>query len=227
MMPGIYPVLYSFRRCPYAMRARMALLVSGQVCELREVVLSRKPEALLQASAKGTVPVLVDVNGTVVAQSMDIMLWALNRNDPEKWLQPNGKTLALMLQMIARCDGEFKHHLDRYKYLNRFDSANHIESRTKGAVFLSELNQGLQGHSHLLSESQSLADVAIAPFVRQFAHTDPDWFASQPWLALQNWLEKFENSALFANSMHKYSAWTPDQKALLFPEPTKEPNLTS
>jgi glutathione S-transferase len=127
------PVLYSFRRCPYAMRARMAIAVSGQRCELREVVLRDKPAELLAASPKGTVPVLVDVDGSVIAQSLDIMLWALRRNDPERWLQPDGGTLDDMLSLIAECDGEFKRNLDGYKYPGRQPGADAGLHRQQGA----------------------------------------------------------------------------------------------
>ena len=118
------PVLYSFRRCPYAMRARLALAVSGQVCELREVVLRNKPQGLLQASPKGTVPVLVLPGGQVLEQSLDIMLWALAQHDPEGWLAPSNGTVAAMLALIAECDGPFKQALDRCKYPSRYPDAD-------------------------------------------------------------------------------------------------------
>ncbi|MDO9197655.1 glutathione S-transferase [Rhodoferax sp.] len=219
MTPAPYPVLYSFRRCPYAMRARLALLASGQVCELREVVLARKPAALLAASAKGTVPVLVLPDGQVVDQSLDIMLWALRRNDPRHWLPANCDALMDALQLVARCDGEFKFHLDRYKYPNRHGVAEAAAHRTQGAVYLGDLNTRLTAHRHLLGDLESLADAAIAPFVRQFAHTDPAWFASQPWPALVSWLGTFENSPIYQQVMTKYGPWEPGQPAVLFREP--------
>ncbi|MDO8448339.1 MAG: glutathione S-transferase [Rhodoferax sp.] len=219
MTPAPYPVLYSFRRCPYAMRARLALLASGQVCELREVVLARKPAALLEASAKGTVPVLVLPDGQVVDQSLDIMLWALRRNDPLHWLPANSDALMDARQLVARCDGEFKFHLDRYKYPNRHGVAEAAAHRTQGAVYLGDLNTRLTAHRHLLGEPESLADVAIVPFVRQFAHTDPAWFASQPWSALASWLGTFENSPIYQQVMTKYGPWEPGQPPVLFPEP--------
>lgn len=218
MTPEPYPVLYSFRRCPYAMRARLALLASGQVCELREVVLARKPAALLEASAKGTVPVLVLPDGQVVAQSLDIVLWALRRNDPRHWLPASDVALTEAIQLVAQCDGEFKFHLDRYKYPNRFDQDGTTLHREQGAEFLKQLNLRLTAHRHLLGESESLADVAIVPFVRQFAHTDPAWFASQPWPALVSWLGTFENSPIYQQVMTKYPPWQPGQPPVLFPE---------
>jgi glutathione S-transferase len=197
------PVLYSFRRCPYAMRARMALLVSRQTYELREVVLKNKPPELLQASPKATVPVLVLADGQVLDQSLDIMLWALQQHDPEQWLSDAEGRLAEMLAWVARCDGEFKHHLDRYKYPNRFGIDASEVHRAHGAVFLTDLNQVLSRQHHLMGDALSLPDVAIAPFVRQFAHTDTCWFAQQPWPALQQWLSCFESSALFGEIMKK------------------------
>ncbi|MDO9166075.1 MAG: glutathione S-transferase [Rhodoferax sp.] len=213
-----YPVLYSFRRCPYAMRARLALLASGQVCELREVVLAHKPAALLEASAKGTVPVLVLPDGQVVDQSLDIMLWALRRNDPPHGLPANSDALTDALQLVARCDGEFKFHLDRYKYPSRFGLNDVAMPREGGASYLSDLNTRLTAHRHLLGELESLADVAIAPFVRQFAHTDATWFGSQLWPALQAWLAAFENSPIYEQVMKKYPPWEPGQPPVIFPE---------
>ncbi len=213
-----YPVLYSFRRCPYAMRARLALLASGQRCELREVVLRDKPAALLVISPKATVPVLVLSDGQVVDQSLDIMLWALRQRDPLGWLGPNGSLIDLALNWIDRCDADFKQHLDRYKYPHRFDLPDGVTNRTLACDFLANLNTSIQMHGHLLSPKSSLADMAIAPFVRQFAHTDPVWFSAQAWPHLQAWLERFEASTLFLRAMPKFCPWTPDQSPLLFPE---------
>ena len=207
------PILYSFRRCPYAMRARLALAASGQVCELREVVLAHKPDALLQSSPKGTVPILIASDGKVSDQSLDIMLWALRRNDPDHWLSagnpaPHGEhTMTAMLAQVARCDGDFKFHLDRYKYPNRQAEPNAALHRAAAAQFADELNTRLGSQRYLGGAGFGLADAAIAPFVRQFAHTDPAWFAAQSWHPLQVWLQEFETSAAFARTMEKYPAW--------------------
>ncbi len=198
------------------MRARLALAASGQVCELREVVLGHKPAALLQASAKGTVPVLVLPDGQVLDQSLDIMLWALRRHDPKHWLPAPDYALREALQRVAQCDGEFKFHLDRYKYPNRYALADASNHRAQGAHFLNDLNTRLSKQAHLLGELENLVDAAIAPFVRQFAHTDPPWFASQPWPALQAWLHRFENSAAYLQVMEKYPPWQPGQTPVLF-----------
>jgi len=222
-LPFSAPILYSFRRCPYAMRARLALLVSGQRCVVREVVLKNKPAALLAASPKGTVPVLVLASGEVLDQSLAIMLWALHQHDPEQWLTANDPPLEAALTLIAQCDGDFKADLDRYKYPHRFGLPNGQLHQAKGAVFLDSLNQRLSEHAHLTGTQASLADVALAPFVRQFAHTDRAWFTRQPWAALQAWLTQFEQSAAFAGVMHKYPAWEPDQANTLFPSNTAAP----
>lgn len=211
------PVLYSFRRCPYAMRARLALAASGTVCELREVVLARKPAALLQTSPKGTVPVLVLQDGTVLEQSLDIMLWALRGNDPKRWLPAATPALDAALQLINQCDGDFKSHLDRYKYPNRYALPDGLTHRALGAEFLQTLDGRLGIQRFLAGEHFGLADAAIAPFVRQFAHTDPTWFASQPWPALQQWLAAFEASSDYASVMHKFDAWTGGQALQTFP----------
>ena len=125
-----YPVLYSFRRCPYAMRARLTLAASGTKCELREVVLAQKPQALVQVSPKATVPVLVLPDGMVLEQSLDIMLWALRRHDPQHWLPTSTLELDSALALITQCDGDFKFHLDRYKYPNRYALPDGLADRS-------------------------------------------------------------------------------------------------
>ena len=211
------PVLYSFRRCPYAMRARFALLASGTRCELREVVLRDKPAALLAASPKATVPVLVLPDGQVIDQSLEIMQWALARHDPQAWLQPPKETPAAMLALIAQCDGAFKQQLDRYKYPNRFEGVDASQQRAEGAVFLQTLNARLAATSHLFGDRPTLADMAIAPFVRQFAQVDADWFASQPWPALAQWLAALTASETWLAATQKYPPWVPGAARQLFP----------
>ena len=212
------PILYSFRRCPYAMRARLALAVSGQVYEHREVILKNKPAALLAASPKATVPVLVLPDGQVIEQSLDIMLWALRLNDPLQWLSPENATLDDMLALIAVNDGAFKRNLDRYKYPNRYSAeqagtdatAFALAQRDLGARWLDELACRLDAsvdQRWLYGDRASLADMATLPFVRQFAHTDAGWFAAQPWPALQQWLAYFESSALYDGVMGRHAAF--------------------
>ncbi len=206
-MQATLPILYSFRRCPYAMRARLALAISGQACELREVVLKAKPAELLSASAKASVPVLVLPGGKVIDQSLDIMRWALQRNDPAHWLTSNSAQTAQVQALIDDCEKTFKHHLDRYKYPGRYAGVNALDHRAAAAIWLVQLGQQLTPEGWLFGPAASLADMAIAPFVRQFAQTDPLWFEQQDWPALQAWLYRIVSSALFDSVMHKYPAW--------------------
>ncbi|MEH3087610.1 MAG: glutathione S-transferase [Xylophilus ampelinus] len=216
------PVLYSFRRCPYAMRARLALWEAGIRCELREVVLRDKPAALLAASPKGTVPVLALPGGAVLDQSLDIMRWALDRHDPGDWLHRAGpgagEPLEAMLALVAACDGDFKHHLDRTKYPGRYPGARPpAEHRAAAAGFLDGLEARLRRTAWLAGDAPSLADMAIAPFVRQFAHVDDAWFAAQDWPLLRAWLAGWESSPRLAAVMDKYPAWRPGQAPVVVP----------
>tara|TARA_R110002096_G_scaffold44524_6_gene119776 strand:- start:150 stop:800 length:651 start_codon:yes stop_codon:yes gene_type:complete len=201
------PILYSFRRCPYAMRARLALAVSGLAVEHREVVLRDKPPQMLEVSPKGTVPVLVLPDGEVVDESEDVMLWALRQHDPLSWLEPETESLEAMRVLVRRTEDEFKTHLDRYKYENRYEGADSEEHRGIAAFFLRELDARLGQGKYLFGERQSFADAAIAPFVRQFANTDRAWFDEQPWAALRLWLEEFLASELFVGIMGKHAKW--------------------
>lgn len=201
------PVLYSFRRCPYAMRARLALQASAVDVELREILLKDKPAALLQASAKGTVPVLVLADGTVLEQSLDIMLWALGRHDPLGWLPLDALALSDALACIASNDGVFKQALDRYKYPTRFGLSDGLAARAQAGVVLQSWEQRLQRQPFLAGAHWGLADAAIAPFVRQFAHTDVAWFAQRDWAHLARWLSAFEASAAYAAVMQKEPPW--------------------
>ncbi len=208
-----YPVLYSFRRCPYAMRARLGIAASGLTVQLREIVLRDKPTAMLAASPKGTVPVLVLPDGTVVDESLDIMLWALTRNDPLALLRYG----AAAQELILRCETEFKPHLDRFKYHVRYTDVDPAYERGLAARYLQELDQRLQQNSYLFGSGISLADLAIAPFVRQFANAGRDWFDTQDWPALAGWLDRFVTSSRFLSIMQKYPVWQPDDPITLFP----------
>lgn len=220
------PVLYSFRRCPYAMRARLALAASGQTCELREVVLRNKPQGLLHASPKATVPVLVLPSGPVLEQSLEIMLWALNQHDPEAWLAPSHGTHADMIGLIAECDGPFKHALDRCKYPSRYPGADPAAERVQAHTWLSTLNTRLSTQPHLFGQHAALADMAIAPFVRQFAGIDADDWAAQPWPHLQAWLARWQASPLLDSVMHKLPAWVDGTEGVLFPHTAAHPAAT-
>ncbi|WP_066798310.1 glutathione S-transferase N-terminal domain-containing protein [Sphingomonas soli] len=193
-------ILYSFRRCPYAIRARMALLVSGVAYEHREVRLRDKPPEMLAASPKGTVPVLVLSDGQVIDESLDIMRWALDRNDPEHWLAGDDTGL------IAANDGAFKHHLDRYKYPDRHAS-DPLEHRAAALALLAPLEARLAAAPWLCGDTRTLTDAAITPFVRQFAAVDREWFDAQPLPALQRWLALQLASPLFAEVMRVHEQW--------------------
>ena len=192
-------LLYSFRRCPYAMRARLALRYSGVCVRIIEVSLKAKPAEMLALSPKGTVPVL-SVNGEVIDESLAIMQWALAQHDPDNWrLQGDPSVLAL----IDENDQGFKYHLDRYKYAERYPEYPMEHYRAEGEVFLQKLERLLEDRAYLLAHHPSLADMALAPFVRQFAHVDRDWFARAPYPRLQRWLEAFLQSPLFIRVMAK------------------------
>ena len=206
------PVLYSFRRCPYAMRARLALHVNGAAFEHREVVLKNKPAHMLYLSPKGTVPVLwlrSAAGDQVLEQSLDIMLWALRQNDPLGWLPKTEAAKSDVSALIAHNDGPFKRQLDRYKYPNRSGLASGLADRDEAALWLNTLDARLRAQPFLAGEQFGLADAAIAPFVRQYAHTDPAWFTAQPWGPLAAWLAAFEGSALFEAIMQKHVPWKP------------------
>jgi glutathione S-transferase len=199
--------MYSFRRCPYAMRARLALHVSGVAYEHREVALKAKPVEMLAASPKGTVPVLCIASGEVLEQSLDIMRWALTQHDPYRWLPESAEAKAQSDALIAANDGEFKANLDRYKYPQRFGLSDGLRYRELGSAWLSELDAQLQVLGYLSGEHWGLTDACVAPFVRQFARTERAWFDAQPWTHLSHWLSTFENSEAFAAIMHKHSLW--------------------
>ncbi|WP_421990407.1 glutathione S-transferase [Qipengyuania sp.] len=195
------PILYSFRRCPYAMRARMALSVSDAQYEHREVVLRDKPPQMLEASPKGTVPVLVGENGEVLEESLDVMRWALGQSDPEGWLDRDDPAL------IEANDGPFKHHLDRYKYATRYDDVDPEEHRAAALDILRTLEERLEAGAYLCGEQRGFADIAIFPFIRQFANADRAWFDVQDLPNLQAWLEGLITSDLFTGVMQKHPQW--------------------
>lgn len=203
------PILYSFRRCPYAIRARLALKYAQVSLELREVVLRSKPEAMLAISPKGTVPVLQLPDGRVLQESLDIMRWALLQADPQGWLSQGGNgAQQTMHDLIARNDGPFKALLDRYKYPERHPEFGAADYRDQAiALCLQDLEQRLAGSPFLLGDKPSLADMAVVPFIRQFAQVDAAWFAGAPFPALQAWLKRLVESPLFESVMAKYPAW--------------------
>ncbi len=204
------PILYSFRRCPYAIRARLALKVSGQHVVCREVVLRAKPAEMLAISPKGTVPVLQLPDGQVLAQSLDIMRWALQGHDPQGWLRAAPE--AQVQAWTDLNDGPFKALLDRYKYPERHPERTAAEWRDEAvAQMLLPMEDALGRHAQLLGESVSLADMALLPFVRQFAQVDAAWFEHAPLPHVRSWLASHLASALFESVMGKLAPWSPEQ----------------
>lgn len=218
------PVLYSFRRCPYAIRARLAVYRSATPVELREVVLRDMPGSLLAASPKGTVPVLVLPDGKVIDESWDIMRWALARNDPENWLGKERALLSGAERLVKQNDFEFKEKLDRYKYADRFPERPQTHYRAEAEDFLRLLEVRLARSRYLLGEDLSVADIGIFPFIRQFAFVDKHWFDAAPYPHLQGWLEALLQSTLFVAVMEKYRAWKPGDARLVFGSGGKQKN---
>lgn len=209
------PYFYSFRRCPYAMRARLGLLFAELQVELREIVLKNKPAQMLAISPKGTVPVLQRVDGTVIEESREIMLWALEQQDPQGLL--NSEALQHANALIEQNDNEFKYWLDRYKYADRHLEMTQTEYRQHGEAFLQVLEDLLTKNAYLLGDSASIADIGIMPFVRQFAHVDRDIFYSLPYPKLQLWLQNWLEHPIFLQAMTKFQPWQEEDDVVVFP----------
>ena len=213
------PILYSYRRCPYAMRARMALKLAGIAIEIREISLREKPAHLLQVSSKATVPVLILQDGTMMDESLDIMYWALKShalgantpghhlsNSLHEFDSPCIHTGASVL--ILENDTSFKQALDAYKYPERYPNKTQAQHRADGEVFLQKLENLLQQNTYLLEATPSLADIAIFPFVRQFAAVDSAWWESAAYPKLRAWLNGWIESELFKSAMQKQAVYT-------------------
>jgi glutathione S-transferase len=194
------PLLYTFRRCPYAIRARLAIAAAGVTVREHEVALREKPAAMLAISPKGTVPVLQLADGRVLEESLDIMRWALAINDPDHWLRGDDPETHLLIETN---DGAFKQALDRYKYANRFPEQPASAYRDAAGTFLHTLNARLPTQGFLCGDRATLADAAIFPFVRQFAAVDRGWFEASEFRQLAAWLQRWESSPLFARVMQK------------------------
>ena len=205
-----YPILYSFRRCPYAIRARLALAYSGIKVELREVKLSDKPAEFLALSAKATVPVLQLNDGRILEESLDIIEWALSTADPDGWLVADESAL------INANDEVFKPLLDRYKYADRYTELSQQEHRTAALPFLALLDSKLQDSDYLTGSRLTRVDISIMPFIRQFAGVEPDWFVQSELIALRHWLEKLLESPLFKKVMVKTSFWQAGDASVYF-----------
>ena len=214
-MTSSYPCLYSFRRCPYAMRARLGILFAELQVELREITLKNKPPQMLAISPKGTVPVLQLLDGTVIEESREIMIWALEQQDPQGLL--NDAALHEANVLINKNDNEFKHWLDRYKYADRHLEMTQTEYRQKGEEFLRLLEELLTKNTYLLGKGITLADIGIMPFVRQFAHVNRDVFYKLPYPNLQRWLQDWLQHPLFLQAMAKFEPWQDGDEVVVFP----------
>ena len=204
------PILYSFRRCPYAIRARLAIQSASVQVELREVLLRDKAPKFLEVSKSKTVPCLQTADN-ILDESLEIMTWALKINDPSNWLKEHDESI----ELIETCDGPFKIALDRTKYPNRYPDEDAVENRLLASNFLDLIESQLK--PCLFAERYNLADIAILPFMRQFAHIDFNWFLSQPWPKTAQWLENFKTSEMFNSVMKKYPKWEEDDPKTLFP----------
>ena len=214
-MTSSYPCLYSFRRCPYAMRARLGILFAELQVELREITLKNKPPQMLAISPKGTVPVLQLLDGTVIEESREIMIWALAQQDPQGLL--HDAALHEANALIDKNDNEFKYWLDRYKYADRHLQMSQTEYRQKGEVFLQLLEELLTKNPYLLGKGITLADIGIMPFVRQFAHVNRDVFYNLPYPNLQRWLQDWLQHPLFLQAMAKFEPWQDGDEVVVFP----------
>ena len=220
IIDSMLPILYSFRRCPYAIRARLALYASGMTIELREVVLRDKPASMLAASPKGSVPVLVLPDGGVINESWDIMQWALHQHDHYAWLGRNNRYIDATVPLIIENDTSFKENLDRYKYPERYPEHPQIHYRTDAEIFLQQLENRLRSTRFLLGDGISIADVAIFPFIRQLAAVDKDWFAQAPYSSLRRWLKILVGSEYFVAVMKKYAVWRPGDPPVIMTNKT-------
>ncbi|MBL1421517.1 MAG: glutathione S-transferase [Alphaproteobacteria bacterium] len=220
------PILYSFRRCPYAMRARIGLLEANIKVELREIVLRDKPAHMCQISPKATVPVLLLPNGTLIDESLDILLWALNQNDPNNLLAADKNiTNKLIEQTDGTKSSHFKHHLDRYKYASRHavenprvsEQATALTARKDSETYIQTLESLLANNPFLLADKPTLADYAIAPFIRQFANSGREWWNAAPYPNTQKWLEAFIASPTFQTIFQKFPLWKDGDPPIHFP----------
>ena len=214
--------LYSFRRCPYAMRARLGIVFAELSVELREIELKNKPAPMLAISPKGTVPVLQlsasdGTSGRVLEESQDILMWALERHDPQGLLDTD---LSRAQALIQHNDDEFKYWLDRYKHADRHPQQTQLEYSEHGEVFLQQLELLITEHSYLLGDRISVADIAIMPFVRQFAHVDREVFFSLPYPYLQQWLTRWLEHPAFTQVMYKFKPWQEGDERVVFPRET-------
>ena len=209
-----YPILYSFRRCPYAMRARFAIRASDITVEIREIKLQNKPPEFLRLSPKGTVPLLVTNSQEILDESLDIMNWALKMKDTRNWLAEGNLNQNEVKNILKILEFEFKQNLDKYKYPTRYKNVDKKFYRDKNLSFLNKLNHLLEGNNALNCSHLSLIDYAIFPFIRQFRNVDEKWFDSLNFNFLKNWVYQIIDSEDFLSIMKKYKLWEPNQKPI-------------
>lgn len=217
------PILYSLRNCPYAMRARIAIYKANQRVLLRDVVLSNKPAALLASSPKGTVPVLLlaqekaSAPQCVIEESLEIMLWALAKSDPGDLLYADAPdALPEMLKLIAHFDDEFKNCLEQYKCAKRYHEDTLSFYRQLCEPYLQDLEQRLDQHAFIMSAKESLADIALLPFIRQFARIERQWYLQSPYPKLRQWLNHYLQSLMFTKVMAKTPLWLENREDVFF-----------
>ena len=211
-----YPILYSFKRCPYAMRARMALKLTNIKCEIREVRLNNKPKHMLEVSPKGTVPVLI-LNDRTIDESMDVIEWALNKKNVFKG-NLNENQIKVSNELIRRFDDKFKYHLDRYKYASRYGDVDEIHHRKKCEKILIEIEDIISDDEWFFGKKINKLDISILPFIRQFRIADPDWFDNHKELTkVKNYLHNFLASKLLKDVMTNYDVWTEESEMSFFP----------
>ena len=215
--PTDLPILYSLRNCPYAMRARFGIFKSKQQVILRDIVLSNKPDEMIAASPKGEVPTLVVSSSLVIDQSLEVMLWALNKSDPNDLLHSNNEeALPLMLKFIAAFDIGFKAAFDKYSAAKRYHDDNVEQYRQNCEVYINDLEQRLNKHAFLMSENESLADIALISFIRKFAKVERKWYLQSPYPKVRAWLNSYLQSALFSKVMKEYPLWLESKELIIF-----------
>ncbi|WP_434937735.1 glutathione S-transferase [Shewanella sp. HL-SH8] len=211
------PVLYSLRNCPYAIRARLAIYASGQQVYLRDLVLSNKPAEMLAVSPKGTVPVLVTLDNAIIDESLSIMQWAFSQTDPNDYLHKSApNALAEMRVMIERFDSEFKGHLEQYRCSKRYHETSLLDDRQKCEPYLADLEKRLCQHQYLMSDKPSLADLALMPFLRQFARVERQWYLQSPYPKLRQWLNGYLQSRMFTKVMAQQPMWLDLKEDVVF-----------
>jgi len=215
--PTDFPILYSLRNCPYAMRARFGIFKSKQQVILRDIVLSNKPDEMIAASAKGEVPTLVVSPSLVIDQSLEVMLWALRMSDPNDLLHSDDEAvLAEMLKLIASFDIGFKLAFDKYSAAKRYHDENLAQYRQGCEVYINDLEQRLNKHAYIMSEKESLADIALISFIRKFARVERKWYLQAPYPKVRSWLNSYLQSALFSKVMKEYPLWLESKEVIIF-----------